>query len=182
MLPSFHKRKDVLMIKYVLGKTISDQSVFLQIEWIPLQKKKKRPLCLRLPLLWAQKNVGRVWHPGPTGFFFFSFTLFYFTILYLFCHTSTWSHHGCTWVPNPEPPSHLPPHIISLGHPRAPAPSILYPASNIDWRFVTYILYMFQCHSPKSSHPLLLPQSPKSALHICVSFAVSHTGSSLPSF
>ena len=49
----------------------------------------------------------------------FIFTLFYFTILYWFCHTLTWIHHGCTWVPNPEPPSHLPSHIISLDHPRA---------------------------------------------------------------
>ena len=90
------------------------------------------------------------------------FTLFYFTILYWFCHTSTWIRHGCTWVPNPEPPSHLSPHIISLGHPGAPAPSILYPVSNLDWRFISYlILYMFQCHSPKSSRPLPLPQSPE---------------------
>ena len=64
--------------------------------------------------------------------------------------------------PSPEPPSHHPPHIISLGHPRAPAPSILYLVSNIDWWFISYmILYMFQCHSPKSSHPLPLPQSLK---------------------
>ena len=61
----------------------------------------------------------------------FIFTLFYFTILYWFCHTLTWIHHRCTWVPNPEPSSHLPPHIISLDHPLAPAPSILYPISNI---------------------------------------------------
>ena len=86
------------------------------------------------------------------------FTLFYFTILYWFCHTLTWISHKCTWVPKHEPPSHLPPHIISLDHPHAPAPSILYPASNIDWRFVScMIVYMFQCHSPKSSHPLPLP-------------------------
>ena len=53
------------MIKYVLGKTISDKSVFLQIEWIPLQKKKNdRFASVCLPLLWAQENVGRVWHPG----------------------------------------------------------------------------------------------------------------------
>ena len=58
--------------------------------------------------------------------------------------------------------SHLPPHTIPLGHLRAPAPSILYPALNLDWRFISYmILYMFQCHPPKSSHPLPLPQSPK---------------------
>ena len=90
--------------------------------------------------------------------FFLNFTLFYFTILYWFCHTSTWIRHRCTWVPNPEPSSHLPPHIISLGHPSTPAPSILYPALNLNWRFISYmILYMFQCHSPKSSHPLPLP-------------------------
>ena len=77
---------------------------------------------------------------------------FYFTILYLFCHTSTCIHHGCTCVSHPEPPSHLPPHTITLGRPSAPAPSFLYPALNLDWRFISYmILYMFQCHSPKSS-------------------------------
>ena len=100
----------------------------------------------------------------------FIFTLFYFTILYWFCHTLTWISHRHTWVPNPEPRSRLPPHIISLEHPRAPAPSILYPVSNIDWRFVSYmIVHMFQCHSPKSAHPLPLPQSPKvRSKHLCL--------------
>ena len=54
-----------------------------------------------------------------------------------------------------EPSSLLPPHTIPLCHPSALAPSIL------DWQLVSYmIFYMFQCHSPKSSHPLSLPQSP----------------------
>ena len=106
------------------------------------------------------------------SFFLLFYLLFYLTILYWFCHTLTSIPLGCTWVPNPEPPSHFPPHIISLGHPSAPAPSILYPVSNLDWRFISYmILYVFQCHSPKSSHPLPLPlpQSPKDcSIHLCL--------------
>ena len=94
----------------------------------------------------------------------------YFTILYWFCHTSTWIHHGCTCVPHPEPPSHLPSHTIPLGHPSAPAPSILYHASNLDWWSISHmIIYMFQCHSPNSSHPHPLPQSPKDySIHLCL--------------
>ena len=95
---------------------------------------------------------------------------FYFTILYWFCHTLAWIHHGCTRVLHPEPPSHHPPSTITLGHPSAPAPSILYPSLNLDWHFVPYmILYMFQWHSPKSSHPRSLPQSPKDcSIHLCL--------------
>ena len=99
-------------------------------------------------------------------FFFF----FYFKILYWFCHTSTWICHRYTRVPHPEPPFLLPPCTIPLGLPSAPAPSNQYHASNLDWQFVSYmILYMFQCHSPKSSHPLPLPQSPKDcSIHLCL--------------
>ena len=64
----------------------------------------------------------------------------------------------------------LPSHTTPLGRPSAPAPSIQYRALNLDWRFIPYmILYMFQCHSPKSSHPLPLPQSPKDcSIHQCL--------------
>ena len=72
--------------------------------------------------------------------------------------------------------THIPPYTISLGHHSAPAPSILYHAPNLDWRFVSHmIIYMFHCHSPKSSHPLRVQ---KSTIHICVFFPVLHTGSS----
>ena len=93
--------------------------------------------------------------------FFKKFILFFnFTILYWFCQISKWIRHRYTCVTHPEPSSLLPPHTISLGRSSAPAPSIQYRASNLDWRLISYILYVFQCHSPKSSHPLPLPQSP----------------------
>ena len=61
-------------------------------------------------------------------------------------------------------------HLRKKYHPSAPAPSILYPALNLDRRFISnMILYMFQCHPPKSSHPRPLPQSPKDqSIHLCL--------------
>ena len=94
--------------------------------------------------------------------FFLNFILFKFIVLYWFCNISKWICHRHTCVPHPEPSYLLPSHTIPLGCPSAPAPSIQYHALNLDWRLVSYmILYIFQCHSPKSSHPLPLLQSPK---------------------
>ena len=119
---------------------------------------KERPLRAQIGSSYKSKAC--------VSFFFF----FNFTILYWFCHTSTWIRHRCTRVPNPKTSSHLPLHTIPPGHPSVPAPSILHPASNLDWWFVSYtILYMFQCHSPKSFHPLPLPQSPIDCpIHLCL--------------
>ena len=110
-----------------------------------------------------------------SAFFFNVFIfvyLFIFTLpmLYWFCHTLTWIRHGCTCVLHPEPPFHLLPHPIPWGHPSTPAPSTLYHASNLGWRFVSYmIIYMFQCHSPISSCPCPLPQSLKDcSIHLCL--------------
>ena len=113
------------------------------------------------------------------NFYFFSVcwkNFFNFTILYWFCHTSTWIRHRYTCVPHPEPSSLLPPRIIPLGHSSAPAPSIQYCALNLDWRFVSYMMvYMFQCHSPKSSHPHPLPQSSKDcSIHQCLFCCLVH--------
>ena len=117
-------------------------------------------------------------------YLFFKYKFIYFnwrliTLQYCigFANTSTWIRHRCTHVPRPEPPSHRPPHIIPLGHPSAPAPSILYHASNLDLWFISpMILYMFQCHSPRSSHPCPLPQSPKDcSIHLFyTSLLLSH--------
>ena len=87
-----------------------------------------------------------------------------------FCRTFTWISHGCTCVLHADPPSQLPPHPIPQGHPSAPALSTLSHASNLDWRLVSHMIkYMFQCYSLRSSHPCLLPQSPKvCSLHLCL--------------
>ena len=94
-------------------------------------------------------------------FYFYFFQFFIFKILKSLI---------LTCVPKHEPASHLPPHNISLGYPHAPAPSMLYPASDIDWRFNSYmVVYMLECHSPKSSHPLPLPLSSKVRYtHLCL--------------
>ena len=67
----------------------------------------------------------------------FLILFFNFTILYWFFHISKWIRHRYTCVPHPEHSSHLHPHTIPLGHPSAPAPSIQYRASNLDWRLVS---------------------------------------------
>ena len=118
-------------------------------------------------------GLQRVRHYWATNTF--TFFLFFFLIFFLLYNTVLvlpYIDMNPPWVyMSSQPWTPLPPYIISLGHPSAPAPSILYPASNLDWRFVSYmILYMFQCHFPKSSHSLPLPQSPKScSIHLLLS-------------
>ena len=93
----------------------------------------------------------------------------YFKYCSGFCHTLTWISHGCTCVPHPEPRSHLPPQPIPQGHPSTPALSTLSHALNLDWQSISHmIIYVFQCYSLKSSHPHLLPRSPKVCLHLCL--------------
>ena len=95
-------------------------------------------------------------------------------------------HESATGVhvfPRPEPLSHLPPHPIPQGLPSAPAPSTLSHALNLDWRSISYMITcMIQYYS--LNHPTLTfsHRVQKSVLYICVSFAVSHIGSLLPSF
>ena len=105
---------------------------------------------------------------------FLFFILFYFfTLQYCIGFAIHWQESATGYVSSHIPFS-PPSHIISLGHPSAPAPSILYPALNLDWWFVSYmIVYMFQCHSPKSSHLLPLPQNPQ-VFYTSVSLLLSH--------
>ena len=110
---------------------------------------------------------------------FIFYLFFYFTILYWFCHTSTWICHGRMWVSHPEP--HLPPCTIPPGHPSAPAPSIWY----WTWTGDSFLIWYHTCFSAiPPNHPTLFlsHRVQKTVLYICVSFALLHTGLSLPSF
>ena len=68
-----------------------------------------------------------------------------------------------SWIP-----THLPPNPIPLGRPRALALNALLHALNLRWSSVLHmVIYMFQCYPLKSSHPRLLPQSPKVCSYLC---------------
>ena len=111
---------------------------------------------------------------GDSFFFFFNLFIYFnwrlITLKYCsgFCHTLTWISHGCTCVPHPIPQGH--PCTLVLG--------ALSHASNLDWWSISHMItYMFQCYSLKSSHPRLLPQSPKvCSLHLyrfcCLTYRV----------
>ena len=92
----------------------------------------------------------------------------YITILWFFCHTSTWISHRYTYVPSSWTPLLLPPHLTPLGCHRSPAWGSLHLTSNSHWLSVLHtVMYMFHCYSLKSSHPLL--QSPKDCfIHLCL--------------
>ena len=148
-------------------------SDILKIMWLFIYKL----LCLGVPLLLFYLFIF-LSQPSYFYFFYFFFKLYNIVLVLpniemnppqVYMYSPSWTL--------------LPSHTIPLGHPSAPAPSIQYCASNLDWWLISYmILYMFQCHSPKSSHPLPLPQSPQDCSIYHVSFAVSYTGLLLPYF
>ena len=115
-------------------------------------------------------------------FFFFFFTLHYCIGFAIHQHASA-TVYTCSpsWTLLPPASPYHP-----SGSSQCTSPNFLYPALNLDWRFVSYmILYMFQCHSPKSSHPLPLPQNPKDcSIHLCLfcRLIITITGLLLPSF
>ena len=105
--------------------------------------------------------------------FFFKFIFIYFNwrlITLQYCIGFAIHQHESTTGVHVFPILNPFPHTIPLGHPSAPAPSILYHQLNLDGQFISHmILYMFQCHSPKSSHPRPLLQSPKDCfIHLCL--------------
>ena len=101
------------------------------IRWLPFSKwlfrKSKSPIFCWDYLVKAHQK-----HKYSFGLRLPGFT----SLLLWFCYLGEFSSHSAT--------SCTPPSTIPLGRPSAPAPSIQYHASSLDWWFVSYmILYMF---------------------------------------
>ena len=75
-------------------------------------------------------------------------------------------------------PSTLPPPSPShpSGSSQCTSPEHLSHASNLGWWSVSpLIVYLFQCYSLRTSHPCLLPQSPKvCSVHLCLFFCLAY--------
>ena len=120
------------------------------------------------------QRILAIWSLVPLPFIYLFFiNLFYFLTLQYCIGFAIYQHESASGIhvfPILNPPPSSLPIPFPLGRPSAPAPSIQYRAWNLVWWLVSYmILYMFQCHSPKSSHALPLPQSPKDcSIHQCL--------------
>ena len=78
-------------------------------------------------------------------FFFFFSSWRLITLQYCsgFCHTLTWISHGFTCISHPDPPSHLPLYLISLGLSSAPGPNtcLMHPTFSYSLKssFIGYL-------------------------------------------
>ena len=130
-------------------------------------------LCLFTPYskIWRKYTCKNHWILFLSFFsVLFIFTLFYFTILCWFCHPSTWVCHGCTCVPNLNPPPSSLPYRPS-GSSQCPSPE--HPVSCIEPGLVIHFLYDIIHVSMQFSQ--IIPPSPspyesRSLLYTSVSF------------
>ena len=145
------------------------------LQWIFLTREWNRVHLHYKQILYQLNYQG-----SPDGKFLFLFFIYFYFYWRLitsqycdgFCHTFTESamgvhvsSHGCTsWLSlAPPTPSH------PSGSFSAPALITLSHASSLEWQSISHIIYMFQYYSDKSSHPRLLPQSPKvCSLYLCI--------------
>ena len=121
--------------------------------------------CLKKMCKWVSGSLS-----ASCCFFFFFFIIILLYNIVLVLPYIDESATGVHVFPILNPSSHLPSHPNPLGYPSAPVPSTLSHASNLDWQFISHmIIYMFQYHSPISSHPCPLLQSPKDcSTHLCL--------------
>ena len=85
-------------------------------------------------------------------FIYFNWRMITFQYCAGFCHKAVWIGHRYTSVPSIQ---HTSPHPLLLGCHGAPALGALLHASNSTWLSMLHVvMYMFQCYSLNSSHPV----------------------------
>ena len=108
------------------------------------------------------------WQSNVSAFYFLVFIIiFYFTILYWFCHTSTCIRHGCTCVPNPEPPPTCLPipslWVIPVHQPQA------FCISHWTWTDDSFFIWYYTCFNALLPNHPPHQQSPKDySIHLCL--------------
>ena len=95
-------------------------------------------------------------------FFFFSFIFISWRLISLqycsgFCHTWIWISHEFTYIPHPNPPSHLPLYPIPLGYPSNPVEALvscIQPGLVICFTLDNiHVLMLFSWNIPPSPSP-----------------------------
>ena len=181
-------------IKAGLWKWTSKAAWSLVCRWMLLWAShlllSQRPMWVGAKVIWGRRGFPAMssgqehmfswvrWRsPGAElhslSFIIIIIIIFYFTILYWFCHTSTCIRHWCTCVLHPEPPpSSLPiPSLWVIPVHQPQASCILHRT----WTGNSFLMY-YTCfnailpnHLPPTCHRVQ-----KTVLYICVSFAVMH--------
>ena len=123
-----------------------------------------------------------------TFFFFFFFLVIFFPFIFIswrlitlqYCSgflpytdmNQPWTY-MCSPSRSPLPPSSPP---NPSGSSQCTSPEHLSHASNLGWWSVSpLIVYLLQCYSLRTSHPRLLPQSPKvCSVHLCLFFCFAY--------
>ena len=96
---------------------------------------------------------------------YFCFTILWWFLPYIHMNQPWMNMCSPSWTLLPPPSSSHPSGSSQCTSPGHPVSCI-----NLDWWSISHmIVYMFQCSSLKSSHPRLLPPSPKVySLHLCL--------------
>ena len=123
--------------------------------------RKKKILSVNFSLLMLCISIGILQVVNPFSFFFF-FSFIFIKLITLqycsgFCHTLTWTGHGFTCVPHPDPPTRPPLHLIPLGLPSAPALSTgvsCCDAWTLECTVSIIVTLGFSC---PAAHMILLP-------------------------